>query len=161
MRTNSNGFAFAGFGGYGNGLNFYLYSGNGCVLTYGRKAYNLWDGNFGGVNEIVNVTFGNGVATARNINRDYSITSELDDYDFSGNSRSFWVFNSNGAGFATPMGLRFMGAKIDGFGDSICNLIPVRIASAEGDDEGAIYDIVRGEVLTKSGSGNFLIGPDL
>ena len=161
MRTNSDGYAFAGIGRYGNGMNFYLYSGNGCDVSYGRTVYNVWDGNLGGVNEIVKVTFGNGLAVARNINRDYSITKEIGQYDFSGNMRSFWLFKSNGAAeFATPIGLRFIGAEIELNGNELCNIIPVRTMNNRGEFIGAVYDIVRSELFTNSGSGDFIIGPD-
>lgn len=160
MRTNSDGYAFAGIGGYGSGMNFFLFSGNGCTVSYGRSAYPVWDGNLGGVNEVVRVTFGNGLAVARNINTGYSITKEIGQYDFNGNVRSFWLFKSNGAGFATPIGLRFIGAEIELDGNELCNIIPVRVMDDGGESVGAVYDIVRGELFTNGGSGSFIIGPD-
>lgn len=160
MRTISDGYAFAGIGGHGNGMNFYLYSGNGCVVSYGRSVYQVWDGNLGGVNEVVNVTIGNGFATSKNTNRGYSITKEIGQYDFSGNVRSFWLFKSNGAGFATPIGLRFFGSTIGEDGNELCKIIPVRVMDDGGESVGAVYDIIRGKLFTNGGSGRFIIGPD-
>ena len=160
MRTNGNGYTFAGFGNYGNGLNLLLYSGNGCVVSYGNKTYNVWDGNLGGVNEILNVTIGNEVAISKNINRDYSITKELDYYDFSRNTKSFWIFKSNGANFDTPLGVRFIGATIKIGENEICNVIPCRFINNDGHNVGCVYDLVREELFTNSGVGEFIIGPD-
>lgn len=43
----------------------------------------------------------------------------------------------------------------------IRNMIPVRFTNEYGSTEGAMYDLVSGEVFRNKGSGEFLIGPDV
>ena len=43
----------------------------------------------------------------------------------------------------------------------ICNMVPVRFVNELGEDEGAMYDFVSGELFRNQGSGSFVIGPDL
>ena len=41
------------------------------------------------------------------------------------------------------------------------DLFPIRFVNENGDDEGAMYDVINGELLRNQGSGSFTIGPDV
>ena len=46
-------------------------------------------------------------------------------------------------------------------GETIIDLIPVRVEDYYGNDFGAMYDFVSGELFLNNGTGEFIIGPDL
>ena len=54
------------------------------------------------------------------------------------------------------IGLFVANVKIYSEGELIMDLIPVRIA-----DRGYMYDLISGTVFGNSGTGDFLLGPDL
>ena len=157
MRMHSGGYAFGGFGALNSGINFFLYSGNGCVVSYGNKKYNVWDETLGGVNQHLNVTIGNGKAISFNIESDVKIEVDLPEYDFSSNNKSVWILKSNGANFDTPLSLRFYDCIIiDADGELVRDIVPVRVG-----DIGCVFDKVTQQLFYNKGSGNFNLGRDL
>ena len=157
VRTHSNGYAFAGYGSNRSGINFFLYSGNGCVASYGNAAYNIWDGTLGGVDNHLIVTLGNGKAIAMNVERGVVIEQDLPYYDFSSNQKSFWILKSNGANFDTPLGLRFCDCTIIvADGEIAMDIVPVRVK-----DVGYVFDKVSQQLFENKGSGYLKLGPDL
>lgn len=55
---------------------------------------------------------------------------------------------------------KMYGFKLFNGGVLALDLIPVRFTNENGDDEGAMYDRVSGQLFRNSGTGAFIIGPD-
>ena len=72
-----------------------------------------------------------------------------------------YIFACNNNG--TPVGghARIFSYRHTRFGEDVLDLIPIRFLNHEGIWEGAMYDLVSGDLFMNAGSGSFLIGPDV
>lgn len=163
----SSGQLFHGYGQtYANGMNVWLYSGNGCVLYYGptgcRRLYSLWGGDFGGIGNRVKVTYGNGKAQSTNIDRNVSYYADIEEFDASKNTLSTWLFKCNGSSQSSDAGTRlFMFQVQREDGEMLVDMVPVRFTNENGQKEGAMFDVVSNQLFRNMGSGTLTIGPDI
>ena len=67
----------------------------------------------------------------------------------------------NGKIYNLTNGIRIGNFMISRNRDMLLNLVPVRFLNENDEWEGAMYDLVSGELFLNQGSGNFIIGPDL
>ena len=108
--------------------------------------------------------------TLRHVHRYDSInkTASLDGRATSGSSL-VWTRNINAPNFGIlqrtslrhPSHNRLYGATIERSFVLIRDYIPVRITNEYGELEGCMYDRVSGELFRNSGSGSFIVGPDV
>ena len=71
-----------------------------------------------------------------------------------------FAFNNNGTP-AIARGMVVSRVKISKRQVIIRDMIPVRFTNEYGSTEGAMYDLISGEVFRNKGSGSFIIGPDV
>lgn len=156
--------------GYGdisaNGMNVWLYSGNGCRLSYGptgyRMPYDLWGAGFGGIYNRVKVTYGNGKAQSTNIDKGVSYYADIELFDASKNTLSTWLFKCNGSSLSSDVGARLFMFQVQGEdGEILVDMVPVRFTNENGQREGAMFDIVSNQLFKNMGSGALAIGPDI
>ena len=81
--------------------------------------------------------------------------------------KTFFIISSRDVRYASqqysspPFETRYKRFKVTLDGILVRDYIPVRITNEDGAKEGAMYDKVSGEIFRNSGSGSFIIGPDL
>ena len=142
------------FGNYGNALNYagcFTNLGNDFVLQLGqpyvRYGYND-DERHTHVYDAVNRRAG--------IDGIYVDASNLN-WNTTNNFYFFLFERVNNVGSAVnPSANRLYGAMFEKEGETIRNFIPVRKG-----DVGYMYDLVSGQLFGNSGTGNFILGPDI
>ena len=68
---------------------------------------------------------------------------------------------ANGKIYNLTTGIRIGNFMISRNRDMLINLVPVRFLNENDEWEGAMYDLVSGELFLNNGTGEFIIGPDL